>query len=470
MIDQKIQQLIDKYSNDIIKDVQKIVQIDTLFDGDSISDNAPFGKKIRQGMDYFLDKAKKDKFAIKDDDGYAIIIEHGSKELSDMVMAAVHIDTVPYLASEWEYPPLSGTISDGKIYGRGTQDDKGPLVAIYYALKIIRDLGVPVNKRIQLFIGGNEENGSTCAKHFFENEKTEKPVFAFTPDSYFPLTFAEKALAPVLITGKINPSLITNDVKYFFANQAHNAVPSRAKAVVIGSYANLTENFADYLKENNIKGKIKQLSKTEVMLDLEGKSAHGSTPEKGLNAATYLANFLSLYFEDRLVGFINNYFHKSTFGEKLEISYFDAVEKRLTISPNIVEYDDNKFKIYFDLRIPNTAKINEILERFKYIVDKYFDNYASFNVNLTPGIRYSLENPYIKKLCHVYKTIANDDKNKPFAIGGGTYAKSIPNCVAFGMLFPWDEETEHQPNERVVIKHLLKAVEIFVHALISITS
>ena len=56
---------------------------------------------------------------------------------------------------------------DGKIYGRGTADDKGPAIAALYAMRAVKELGIPVKKNVRLILGTDEECGSSDIRHYY---------------------------------------------------------------------------------------------------------------------------------------------------------------------------------------------------------------------------------------------------------------------------------------------------------------
>ena len=75
----------------------------------------------------------------------------------------------------------------------------------------------------------------------------------------------------------------------------------------------------------------------------------------------------------------------------------------------------------------------------------------------------------IKTLMQVYREVTGDTVSQPIASGGATYARAIDNCVAFGPLIHGELVTEHQPNERVVVENLYKAMDIYAHAVYELT-
>lgn len=79
-------------------------------------------------------------FQTRDVDGHCGWCEYGEGE--EMVAVLCHLDVVP-AGDGWHYPPYDCTWAEGRIYGRGVIDDKGPAAAALYALKAVRDSGAP---------------------------------------------------------------------------------------------------------------------------------------------------------------------------------------------------------------------------------------------------------------------------------------------------------------------------------------
>ena len=107
----------------------------TSFDPNRVG--APFGLGNKEALDYMLNMGSRDGFKTLNVDGYAGHIEYGNS--NDFVGIIGHLDVVP-AGNDWSFGPYDATIHDGKMYGRGTEDDKGPTIAAYYAMKILKEL------------------------------------------------------------------------------------------------------------------------------------------------------------------------------------------------------------------------------------------------------------------------------------------------------------------------------------------
>ena len=176
-----------KYKDDFLKDLNTLVSYESVRDESTKAENAPFGKNCRDVLDAMLDMAKRDGFETKDIDGYAGVVEYGQGEETFGVLG--HLDIVP-LGEGWTKDPLKVTLENGYIFGRGVMDDKGPALAGYYALKMIRDLNIPLKKRVMLITGCDEESGMECMNYYVDH--AEVPQMGFVPDANFPVIYGEK--------------------------------------------------------------------------------------------------------------------------------------------------------------------------------------------------------------------------------------------------------------------------------------
>ena len=439
-----------KRENEIIDMVSEWVKINSVYDEDTIEDGSPFGKGVREAFDFILDKGKEDGLETLDDEGYACHLDYG--EGKEIVGILGHVDVVPE-GDDWILPPFSGQIEDGYVNGRGTQDDKGPVVAAYIATKIIKELNLPISKKIRMILVGNEEREWKCVKHYFK--KYPHPDTGFTPDGDFPLVYGEKEIEVINFDGEYN----CDTVEVLEAGTAANSVPDYAMALIINNTEKIKKAFEKFLKEKKLNGEAKKVGGS-VELRVFGISAHGSTPEKGLNAAIYLLEFLSGNTDNEMIKHFYKMFQHYD-GRGMKIDFIGDKMGALTTNLGIIDYKHGKFKVTMDLRYPleiDTLNLeNKLQESCKN------DN---FNINMTQlanmkGLYLDLESPLLKTLVKAYVDQTGDDKTKPMILGGGTYARATDNIVCYGMLFPKSENRFHQKNERVKTSDLVMATAIY---------
>lgn len=442
-----------KRKEQIILDLQNLIKINselTTFDPTRVG--APFGEGNKEALDFFLDLGKRDGFDFLNVDGYAGHIEYGKQ--NDYVGIVGHLDVVP-AGSDWTYPPYGAEIHDGKMYGRGTEDDKGPTIAAYYAMKILKELNVPLSKRIKLVIGIDEESGWRCVNHYFK-KYPEVPVSGFIPDADFPLIYAEKGIVRINIKGKFN----NNELLSFNGGLRDNMVPDEA-VVKVKSNLDLTVLFDSYLNENNYVGTATK-EEDVFTLKISGKSAHGSTPELGINAIDLLNNFLlANNIKNELVTLIDSYLANETDGNKLGIKFNDEEMGPLTVNLGVLNTNNENFHLVLNVRYPNGVEFDELFNTFKTTFNNLDVSYNHHQKLLYNDPKSEL----VETLMGVYKKHTNDLDAKPLTIGGGTFARALPNVVAFGPHFPGKPSYIHQRDEYIEIDDLILATIIYTESL-----
>jgi len=444
-----------KRKDNLIKDLQNLIKINSeLTTFDPNRKGAPFGEGNKEVLDFMLDLAKKDGFETLNVDGYAGHIELGNQ--NEYVAIMGHLDVVP-AGSGWTYPPYGAEIHDNKMYGRGTEDDKGPTIAAYYAMKILNELDVKLSKRVKLILGLDEESGWRGVSHYFK-KYPEIPVSGFIPDADFPLIYAEKGIVRFNIKGYFN----NNNLISFNGGLRDNMVPDLATAEIKYEDNNLEQLFNNYLKTNNLSGNIEKTKNNTYILLVSGISAHGSTPELGDNAIDKLNNFLlSINIKNELTSLIDKYLANETDGNKLGLKFYDEEMGGLTVNFGVLNTNDNEFLITLNLRYPNGITFDEIFTKLK-------DTFKPLEVTYNHHQKLLYNDPnseLVKTLMDVYKKHTNDKDAKPLTIGGGTFARAIPNVVAFGPHFPGKPSYIHQKDEYIDIDDLILATIIYTEAL-----
>lgn len=441
-----------KRKDDIIRDVIDLCKIPSVLDENTAGDNQPFGKACKEALDAMIEIGKRDGYVSEDVDGYAGHIDIGDGDDTFGILG--HLDVVPVNKEGWNCDPFDPVIVDGYLYGRGVADDKGPLIAGYYAAKIIDELNIPTKMKTRIIFGCNEENGSKCVEYYFT--KKPFPKMGFTPDAGFPVVYGEKAISHMQLSGESDEDNIIG----IYAGSRPNIVPEQCEAYVKGSYKQYKESFNAYLEEHNLKGAIEEEG-NHTRLTLIGKSAHASTPEEGINGAVYMCHYLKSISDNKFVDFIDRYFYEDYNAKKLGLSQ-DGKLGKPTCNLGIITYKNQKVNIVLDFRLSNeitnevlTDTMNKAIKDYNMIENhEYFDAlYIDPNSKL------------ITKLHSAYVEFTGDHESQPETMGGGTYAKEMPNCVAFGCQFPGENNAIHQNNEKIAIESLLKATAIYAKAL-----
>ena len=429
--------------DDMIASIQQNMRIESVR-GES-APGAPYGEGPKAALDDVLALGEKLGFRTGQADNRVGWIEYGEGE--EMVGILGHVDVVP-AGDGWTHPAFGAEIHDGVLWGRGCLDDKGPVIMAVYALKAIRDLNLPIDRRIRVLFGSDEECGSSCVKYYVENGY-EMPTIGFTPDAQFPAIFCEKGTSNFLAGTKIyNKGEI--DVEYFGGGVAANVVPPVCKLIVNGPLKVTTEEGITVTEENG-----------KTIVEATGFSAHGSTPELGVNAVVKLLNAVKENdfggdFQ-QLVNFILEEIGNETNGKSLDILYQDEETGETTVNLGVVKYDGEEMSFTLDIRYPKNGDA-EVID------DKVINRINSYNFDVLKKTNNKLlyvpkDSELVSKLVKVYEA-QTGDKREPIAIGGGTYAKEFPNMVAFGPVFPGEPDVIHQPNERVAVEQLIRAAQV----------
>ena len=182
---------LDDHQNELIKDLQECIKYNTL-EG-TPEEGKPFGPIVDACLENTLSLARRLGFKAWSLDGYYGIVEYGEGEETVGVLA--HLDIVP-VGDGWDFDPFAGVINDGKLYGRGTLDDKGPAIMSLYALAALKETAVALKRKIRIILGCNEETGMRCVKYYVEKEGM--PTMSFSPDAGYPVQKLCPARFPVL--------------------------------------------------------------------------------------------------------------------------------------------------------------------------------------------------------------------------------------------------------------------------------
>ncbi|MDE5715199.1 MAG: Sapep family Mn(2+)-dependent dipeptidase [Anaeroplasmataceae bacterium] len=443
---------LDKYIEDGLFLLSKLVSFETVLNQYDPKSDAPFGKENKEALHFMLDYAKHDGFLVFNDHNYAGHIEFGKGKETLGILA--HLDVVPVEGQNWNTDPFTLTIQNDKLFGRGTIDDKGPLVAAYIAMKMLKDNGFEPKKQIRLIMGCDEESGSRCLTHYFKENKL--PEFGFSPDADFPLIYGEKAHMTYVIEGNVDDKEIVYEM---ICGTRLNVVPAKATMKLKKDYK---KEYQEFLKKNNYKGEI--IGEDYVAY---GIASHAMVPEKGLNAAFILFQFLDEVESTKLSSFFTTYFTFDPFGKKMGYDLYDEEMKELTSNVGIINIKNGKVWVGVDCRVPRESHF----EKMKSCIEQ-----ATNSVGLTAKIEgfggYHYVDPkgfLVSTLLHAYQDITKDTKSKPITIGGGTYAKFIKNAVAFGPMLPGREDGCHIANEYMLMDDFKIMIQVYAKAIYELT-
>lgn len=453
--------------DELVQELQELVQINSILDEDTRTTEIPFGNGPLQALEWLLSKGQQEGLLTKNVDNYAGHIEMGAGE--ELLGILCHVDVVPIGDdADWTYPPFSGTVADGKLYARGAIDDKGPTVAAWMAMKLVKDAGIQLDKRVRMIVGTDEETGFRCVDHYFKQE--EMPSIGFAPDADFPLINAEKGIAELVFSQNKVGDATKEQLLLFNAGKRPNMVPDLAKATVQHASTQFEQNFQTFLSKNQLDGSL-LMEDSRYIITIKGKAAHAMEPEKGVNAAVYLAAFLQQELttesSKQFVDFIADVFYQDHYGHQLELQFEDAMSGHTTLNPGIVSYDVSKggslvISMRYSVSYPFDEKITEAQ---RLVVKRGF----SLDIQDDSKPHYvSEDDPFIQTLASIYRRQSGDTETPLLSTGGGTYARVLKKGVAFGMLFPGEQDVAHRADEFVVVENLVKAAAIYAEAIVEL--
>lgn len=384
----------------------------------------PYGRNVFEALKYALELCSSLGFRTKNCENRIGWAEIG--EGTELIGILVHLDVVP-AGNDWKYPAYDLTIENGQMYGRGIVDDKGPAFCAIMAMKELLDSGIPLKKRIRIIFGCQEETGDWLDMQYYR-EHEEMPSYGFTPDADFPAIYGEKGIITLYAS--------------------HSAFESGIKSAKGGNAVNMVADFAEIVTD------------TGNTIQMKGISAHGSTPEDGENAITKAmevaaeeCTFARKYMD--LIGYRLN-------GEGLGLNFCDKQSGLLTMNVGTLDADNEKITLGIDIRYPVTLELDEIEQRIKESFEE-----QGFTVEIAENMApvfMDREGNVIRTLIDAFREVTGVNE-EPTVIGGGTYARAMPNIVAFGPIIPGHPCTEHMRNECISEEDFEIAMKVYVLAL-----
>ena len=448
----KIEQLLLQYREEMMETVQKWVRIPSV-KGDA-APGAPFGVEARKALDTAM--ADCEKFGLKTQifDGYAGHADLGEGSTRDALAILAHLDVVP-VGDGWTKAPFGGERADGKIFGRGTSDDKGPAVAALYAMRAVKEAGIPLRRKVRLILGCDEECGSSDMAYY--KKVTDMPRSGFSPDADYPVINIEKGGSHVRFVGDLCPEGL--QVLSMQVGERSNVIPGFASALVEGD-EELAAKAEEAGKKLGFPVKA-TVGNGAVILETKGLTGHAAFPSHGRNAiGQMLLIFKELGAQGALlemadaIGLTCN-------GENLGIAMRDDVSGELTASLDIIRIENGKLDAIMDVRYPvlfHPGRMYELLnQRLQYL--------RAEDDGTRPPHFVSDQTELVQELLEAYHEVTGGEK-RTIAIGGGTYAQSMEEGVAFGALFPGEVEMAHQADEYITEESLFQNAKIFARAII----
>lgn len=455
---------VDKRKDALMDDLINLLRINSERDDSQADAEHPFGPGPVKALEFFLEMAERDGYETKNVDNYAGHFTFGQGEEELGIFG--HLDVVP-AGSGWDTDPYEPVIKDNRLYARGSSDDKGPTMACYYALKIIKELGLPTSKKVRFVVGTDEESGWGDMDYYFEHVGLPKPDFGFSPDAEFPIINGEKGnITEYLHFSGENKGAVR--LHSFSGGLRENMVPESATARFTSHLDQtiLGASLADFASKHNLKAEL-SVEDEQYTATVYGKSAHGSTPQEGVNGATYLALYLSQFdFEGPARAFLDvtaNIIHEDFSGEKLGVAYEDDCMGPLSMNAGVFQFDetndDNTIALNF--RYPQGTDAKTIQTKLEKLngVEKVTLSDHEHTPHYVP-----MDDELVSTLLAVYEK-QTGLKGHEQVIGGGTFGRLLERGVAYGAMFPGDENTMHQANEYMPLENIFRSAAIYAEAI-----
>lgn len=462
----------EKLTREILDDLAEIVAIPSVYG--QPTEGAPYGVQCRRALEWFVNKSREYGLRSELIDGACAYAEVGVGD--ECIGILGHLDVVP-AGNGWASDPFKMTEENGKVYGRGVGDDKGAVVVCMHALKALREQGAKLKRRVRLIVGADEERGSSCIRHYLATGG-EVPVMSFVPDSEFPVINSEKGIAHIVL--EFDDKKLAENISAINGAECANAVPDRSTVTVKADsplYAAMKKGCggkitADVFRTKKVAERIVSdgnafadyeiyCGEKEVTIVASGTAEHASTPEKGDNALWKTLGFLSAWNDvirsDYLDG-IYEYLCTPLASSKLGVYVQDEKSGDTSLCLSQAWLDGDTLKLLIDFRLPLGLTADAVAEKLgqktgcNAVVHDYHEN-----------LYIPEDAPLIKALLKVYRALT-DDMTAPLKVGGGTYARELPNAVAFGCTPVGVDINMHRADENFPVEQLFKNYEIYLAA------
>lgn len=460
-MERKIDELVKSYREDMIQSLEELVSIPSVINLENAREGAPFGMEIRSALDGLLKLAGELGFETRDYDGYAAAVDFGTEGKEVGILS--HIDVVPP-GNGWSKNPFVPEIVNGKMYGRGTIDDKGPLVASLYAMKAVKESGLPIRNHVRHIIGCDEETGHRCIKYYLTKEKG--PDLGFSPDGMFSVIHAEKGILRFQIqTNRKLPDTKELCVIRIAGGTVVNAVPNIAEVWLGGP----REQLEEVQKEFQVKA-AEGSAKMEgdvLHLTFPGVSAHAMQPWLGENAILSMIRFLKevpfgdrktrKYFQD-----LDTLFGDGWEGRNLGVACQDQLSGKLSMNLGILNVEGEKTELKVDVRCPVHIDLDTVWKTICLTCEKY--GFRPEYWQKRPPLYVPKDARLVQILLDVYEDVTGK-REEAITIGGGTYCRDVENFVSFGPVFPGEPELAHEADEFIDLDQLMECARLYAQAL-----
>ena len=449
-MNQQLNDMLESYREELVRTLQAWVRVPSV-KGEA-APGAPFGKEIGEMMGLAAQTARDMGFEVRTYDGYAIDITLGDQPEKIGVLG--HLDVVP-VGDGWVKPPFGAEIENGRVYGRGTSDDKGPSLAALFAMKALKEAGIPLRRSIRLILGGDEECGWECMDYY--GKHAEMPEIGFSPDASFPLINTEKGMLGFELrfpAGKEGLRILRMET-----GERPNVIAGESRALLEGG-EELARRIRDYAAETGLDYRAETTAEG-VWATAVGISGHSAYPAGKRSAIGMMLKLLKKLGAVGGIAVLADAVGLESDGRSLGCACEDGISGALTNNMGILRLEKGEWYGTLDFRCPVEADQEKLKEACR---------------NHLPGIQVKVttqkaphhvpaDSELVTSLLAAYEE-ETGLKGEAMSTGGGTYAKVLKQGVAFGAVFPGEEELAHLANEYESIDNLMKAMKIYANALV----
>ncbi len=455
---------IDEHKDAMIEDLMRLVRIPSI----SVRSDtgAPFGENCLKALRTMLEMGGERGFDVKlyDDRVGRLALRDGDADVGFWG----HLDVVPE-GGNWTHAPYEPVYENGCVIGRGASDNKGASVGMLYVLSCLKALGVPLKKNYALYLGTDEEKGMSDVDYFVE--RFTPPKMSIVTDCGFPVCYAEKG---ILEADLISIASFSDNVQDLQGGVASNVVPDSASVTL-----KKTDELLSRLESPLPEGLEAEVLERSVRLTARGITGHTAHPQGSVNAIRVLtAGLLELAClpeEDLAILHFINKVNEDVYGTTLHIACEDEISGRLTCVGSTIGLRDGRAVLSINIRYP-------VKERDQKLVGSILTTCASYGFTMEIGLasapnHFPQSHPAVAILTQVYNEAMGEDA-KPYAMAGGTYARRLPNALAYGPGFPGRKLPEgmfapghggaHGPDEALVVDDLIRAMKIYVKAILTL--
>ncbi|MCG9627220.1 Sapep family Mn(2+)-dependent dipeptidase [Vibrio mediterranei] len=448
--------------DEFINDLAGLIAIPSVRDMTTRKDNAPFGQPIRDAFDYLIQFAEREGLDVRDHQGYALDISIGEGEKEIGILH--HVDVVAAgNSSLWKTPPFELRQQRDLLFGRGVTDNKGPLLASLYILKLFKQFQVPLTHRVRVIIGGAEETTWECVEHYFNHNP--QPDLGFSPDGDFPIVNGEKGILYAELLREFPAQSDSGSCQIVQMNSQRDRTSTCYQLEILLSGQQAEQVAHRFVSVAEI-SKQKELVRVVLTTPWE-KSRNPHRVPNCMDAFVAVMREVDGLDENsqQLVDLLDRCFADSIDGKKLGLAHLDEEMGSTSCCVSAINFSQCKLTLDFDFRFPKGLDLNDIRTQLQCLSQKH--GVSIKEQQYLPLSYLSPESDLIQAMGKAYFDVTGMEA-QCFSKGAASYARALTNGVAFGPTFPGDVTHVHESNEQLSLESLRKAITIYVKILISL--